>query len=66
LDANLGVPISIWFLEKNKEHNDHPLRMLKELQLSHKNYYSSTLTDLHPEEEFSAVMLELQDVNPSR
>jgi hypothetical protein len=40
--------------------------MLKELQLSHKNYYSSTLTDLHPEEEFSAVMLELQDVNPSR
>jgi len=39
--------------------------MLKEL-LSHKKFYSFTLTDLHPEEEFSAVMLELQDVNPSR
>jgi len=40
--------------------------MLKELQLSHKNIYSFSLTDLHPEEEFSVVMLELQDVNPSR
>jgi len=41
--------------------------MLKVLQLSQTNGLKVLhITDLHPEEEFSAVMLELQDVNPSR
>jgi hypothetical protein len=40
--------------------------MTKVLHLSQQKLSVSHITDLHPEEEFSAVMLELQDVNPSR
>jgi hypothetical protein len=53
---------------KDKEQNDsQPLRISKGLHLFHKRTSPvSHITDLHPEEEFSVVVLELQDVNPSR